>query len=178
MRENTDQKKICIWTLFTQWVKVNYCCTQNVASIIKSHKEGRKQHKCPLDGKCRAGNIAYKCVASVNAYPNKVYLGTAEGDIKKRCYNHWMSFNNEGYSTDTTLSIYIWGIKKKFKIILWLQCSIIKSIPAYSNISKKCHLCLHEKLETLNYPDSNKLLNEGCGIYCSKYLLSNYKSND
>ena len=86
-------------------VKVRYCCTQNVASIIKSHNKKlintsikntlpcncRKKHECPLDGKCRAENIVYKCVASVHGYPNKVYLGTAEGDFKQRFCNHRMS---------------------------------------------------------------------------------------
>ena len=61
-------------------------------------------HECPLDGKCIAENIVYKCVALVDGYLNKAYLGTAEGDFKQRFYNHRMSFNNEGHSTDTTLS--------------------------------------------------------------------------
>ena len=36
--------------------------------------------------------------------PNKVYLGTAEGDFKKRFYNHRQSFNNEDSANDATLS--------------------------------------------------------------------------
>ena len=61
-------------------VKVNYFCTQNVASIIKSHNKKlintsmkniqpcncRKKHECLLDGKCRAESIVYKCIASVD----------------------------------------------------------------------------------------------------------------
>ena len=141
-------------------MKVSYCCPENVASIIKSDNKKlintsvknilpcncRKKHESPLDGKCRAENIVYKCVASVDGYPNKVYLGTAEGDFKQRFYNHWMSFNDEGHSTDTTLSKYVWEIKKKFKIRSSRKWSIIKSVPAYSNISKKCQLSLQEKV--------------------------------
>ena len=77
-------------------MKVSYCCTQNVASIIKSHDKKlintsindtlpcncRKKHECPLDGKCRTENIVYKWAASVDGYPNKVHLGTTEGDFK------------------------------------------------------------------------------------------------
>ena len=48
----------------------------------------RKKHEFPLDVKCRAENIFYKCVASVDGYPNKVYLGAAESDFKQRFYNH------------------------------------------------------------------------------------------
>ena len=118
----------------------------------------RKKHECPLDGKCRAENIVYKCVASVHGYPNKVYLGTA-GDFKQRFYNHRMSFNSKGYSIDTTLSKYVWEVKRKLKTMPSLKWYIIKSVPAYSNFSKKCQLCLQEKFEILNYPNPNELLN-------------------
>ena len=84
--------------------------------------------------------LNYKCVASVHGYPNKVYLVTAEGDFKQRFYNHRMSFNNEGHSTDTTLSKYVWEIKRKLKIMPSLKWYIIKSVPAYLNMSKKCQL--------------------------------------
>ena len=92
-----------------------------------------------------------------------------------------MSFNNEGHSTDKTLSKYVWEIKK-FKIIPSLKWSIIKSAPAYSNISKKCQLCLQENFEILNYPNPNKLLNKRSELvskcrHVNKFLLSNYKSN-
>ena len=59
-----------------------------------------KKHEYLLDDKCRAENIVYKCVASVQGYPNKVYLGSAS-NFKQHFYNHQMSFNNEGHSTDT-----------------------------------------------------------------------------
>ena len=62
----------------------------------------RKKHQCPLDGKWRAGNIVYKCVASVDGYPNKAYLGTAKDDFKQGFYNNRMLFNDEDHSTNTT----------------------------------------------------------------------------
>ena len=173
---------------------MSYCCTQNVASIIKSHNKKliitsikntmscncRKKHECLLNGKCRADNIVYKCVVSVHRYPNKVYL---EGDFKQCFYNHQVSFNNEVHSTDTTLSIYVWEVKRKLKIISSLKRYIIKSVPAYSNISKKCQLCLQEKFEILNYPNPNELLYKRSEIiwkccHVNKFLLSNYNSKD
>ena len=170
---------------------MSYCCTQNIASIIKSHNKlintsikntltsnCRKAHECPLDDKCRAENIIYKHVASVHRYPMKVYLGTTEG-----FYNHWMSFNNEGHSTDTTLSKYVWEVKRKLKIMPSLKWYIIKSVPAYSNISKKCQLRLQEKSEIRNYLNPNELLNKRSELisncrHVNKFLLSNYNSND
>ena len=47
-----------------------------------------------------------------------------------------MSFNNEDHSTDTTLSKYVWEVKRKLKIML--KWYIVKSVPTYSNIFKKC----------------------------------------
>ena len=105
----------------------------------------KKKHGYPLHGKCRAEDIVYKSFASVDGYPNKIYLGTAKGDFKQRFYNHQMSFNNEGHSIDTTLSKYVWQLNKKLKIISSLKRSIFKSVPAYSNTSKKCQLCLQAK---------------------------------
>ena len=88
----------------------------------------RKKHECPVDGKCRAENIVYKCVASVDGYSNKVYLGTAEGDFKQSFYNYRMSVNNKGHSTDTTLSKYVLQVKRKLKIMSSRKWSIIKSV--------------------------------------------------
>ena len=59
----------------------------------------------------------YKGVASVDGYPKKVYLGNVEDDLKHGFYNHRISFNNEGRSTDTTLSKYVWKVKKKINIM-------------------------------------------------------------
>ena len=64
-----------------------------------------------------------------------------------------------------------------------LKWYIIKSVPAYSNISKKCQLCLQEKFEILNYLSPNELLNKRSKLmskcrHVNKFLLSNYESND
>ena len=63
--------------------------------------------------------------------PYKVYLGTAEDDFRQHFYNHRMLFNSEGYSADKTLFKYVWGVKKKLKIMASLKWSIIKSVRAY-----------------------------------------------
>ena len=41
-----------------------------------------------------------------------------------------------------------------------LAWSISKKVTSYFNISKKCLLCLHEKLEIINYPRPEELLNK------------------
>ena len=107
-------------------------------------------------------DIIYKCTTLSPDKPKKVYLGTAEGDFKKRFSNHRKSFNNEGSANDTTLSKYIWKLKETSNSSPTLVWSIAKKVPRYSNISKKCLrlLCLHEKLEIINYLRPEELLNK------------------
>ena len=155
-------------------VKVSYSCTQNMSSMIKSHnkkvinkdvKESkscncRVKSECPLNGQCQVTDIIYKCTVLSPDKPNKVYLRTAEGDCKKRFYNYRKSFNNEGSANDTTLSKYIWELKETSNSSRTLLWSIAKKVPRYSNISTKGLLCLHEKLEIINYPRPEELLNK------------------
>ena len=131
-------------------VKISYCCTQNVGNIIKSHNKKlinssnhheqpcncRKKEDCPLEGKCRTENIIYKCIASTSGHPDKVYLGTAEGDFKKRYYNHISSFKNETQMNKTTLAKYVWEQKQRHNLTPTLKWYIVKSVPSYSNITK------------------------------------------
>ena len=55
--------------------------------------------------------FVYKCVASVNWYPNKIYFGTAEGDFKL-FLQPLDDIYNECQSTDTALSKYVWEKKE------------------------------------------------------------------
>ena len=102
-------------------VKVSYSCTQNMSSMTKSHNKKvinkdvkelkscncRVKSECPLNGQCQVTAIIYKCTVLSPEKPNKLYLGTAEGDPEKRFYNPRKSFNNEGSADDTTLSKYV-----------------------------------------------------------------------
>ena len=147
-------------------VKVSCSCTQNISSMIKSHNKKvinkdvkelksyncRVKSECPLNGQCRVTDIIYKCTVLSPDKPNKVYLGTAEGDFKKQFYNHRKSFNNEGSANDTTLSQYIWELKETSNSSPTLVRSTAKKVLPYSNISKKCLLCLHETLEIIKNP--------------------------
>ena len=62
-----------------------------------------------------------------------------------------------------------------------LKWSIVKSVPSYSNISKKCLLCLYKKLEIVNFKDQDHLLNKSFELnskcrHVNKYLLRNFKA--
>ena len=110
-----------------------------------------------------------------------MYLGTAEGDFKKPFYNHRKSLNNESNANDTTLSKYIWELKETLNSSPTLAWSIAKKVPPYSNISKRCLLCIHEKLEIINYPRPEELLNKISELiskchHANKFLLHSYKT--
>ena len=93
-------------------MKVSYSCTDNICSVISSHKKkliknnapntkpcnSRTKSKCPLNGQCQSQDIIYKCTVSRSVYPDKVYSGTAEGDFKKRYDSITKSFRNERYT--------------------------------------------------------------------------------
>ena len=111
--------------------------------------------------------------------PDKTYLGTAEWDFKKRYNNHTKS-ESKG-KQETTLSKYIWEIKKVYNEMPALKWSIVKYVPSYSNISKKCLLCLYKKLEIVNFKDQDHLLNKSFELnskcrHVNKYLLRNFKA--
>ena len=44
---------------------------------------GNMQRECPRNGQCQVTDIIYNCTVLSPDKPNKVYLGTAEGDLKK-----------------------------------------------------------------------------------------------
>ena len=85
------------------------------------------------------------------------------------------SFRNQKYANETSLSKYTSEMKDKNNIAPNLMQRIVNS--------KRCMLCLHEKYEILNYPDHEELLDKMSELvskcqHFSKFLLSNYKSNN
>ena len=120
----------------------------------------QKKEDCRLEGKCRTENMIYKCIVSTCFHPDKAYLGTAEGEFKKRYYNHISSYRNETQMNKTTLANYVWELKQKHNITPTLRWYIIKSAPSYSSITKSCMLCQHGNDKILTYPNQNELLNK------------------
>ena len=105
-------------------------------------------------------NVLYNCIASTPTKPQRFYIGTSEDEWKKQYYNHTKSFQNKRYKKETSLSSYVWKIKKKTGKIPTLTWSVVRTIPAYSNTTKKRVLWLHEKLEIFKYPKPEELLNK------------------
>ena len=83
--------------------------------------------------------------------------------------------------TLATLSKYIWELKETSNSSPTLVWPIAKKVRPYSNISKRCLLCLHEKLQIINYPQPDESLNKRSELiskcrHANKFLLRNYKT--
>ena len=173
-------------------VKISYSCMENVATIIKSHNKNIAEHrvetpkvecncrdksKCPLQGSCRSKAIVYTAKVATEDGINRSYIGLTDNAFKTRYANHLQSFSNKSYENSTELSKFIWRIKhinKAFNI----SWSILSRASAYSNASKRCNLCLTEKLRIIN-ADKSTLLNKRSELVSkcrheNKYRLSNY----
>ena len=78
--------------------------------------------------------------------------------FKERYRNHIKSFTHKKYSNETELSKHIWHLKQN-KTDFTIKWSIIKKFISYTGRSKRCNLCLEEKLNILKEKD-NCLLNK------------------
>lgn len=179
-------------------VKVSYSCMPNMKSIINMHNKKIinppstinqrtcnciNKVQCPLQEKCLHKNILYKANITTNNEINstKVYFGVTETTFKTRYGNHLKSFRHEQYKTDTELSIEAWKIKNNNanSTIVWEKKSQHQS---YNVNTKRCLLCLNEKLEIALYKENN-LLNKRSELvskcrHSNKYALASYDSKD
>ena len=152
-------------------VKVSYSCMQNISKIYKWHSSKitstlRNQltlcnswvkEECPMGSKCQTMGAVYDCCVP-SPEPRKIYVGLAEGKWKQRYYNHKTSFNHKRYLHETALSSYMWHLKESLHVTPNLKWSVVMCVTPYSNISKKCLLCLYEKLIIIAYPRQHELL--------------------
>ena len=103
----------------------------------------RKKDQCPLDNNSLITSVIYKAnVTTDKDDTGKNYIGLTEGTFKQRYMQHKLSFRDRKYASCTK---HIWKLKdngENYKI----SWSIISSASAYNNISKRCNLCLTEKL--------------------------------
>ena len=116
-----------------------------------------------MQAHCRTSvskDIVYKAtVITNNTQDTKHYIGMTSNTFKERYRNnHIKSFTHKKYSNETELSKQAWHLKQN-KTDFTLKWSIIKKSISYTGGSKRCNLCLEEKLSILKEKD-NCLLNK------------------
>ena len=170
----------------------------NGSQIIKQHNKNvsnkkekqtnscncRNRNDSPLNGNCKIQNVIYKwTVSATQTFKHRVYLGIAEGNWKQRLCNQKQFFKDKKHKNDTALSSYLRDLKENHNQILKLTWSVVRLASGCSNNSKRCLLCLHEKLLILTYQNPAELLNKRSELMArccneNKFLLNNYKGND
>ena len=96
------------------------------------------KNQCPLDNKCLTSSIIYNAQVTTNS-AIKNYIGLTEGTFKQRFSQRKATFKHRKYANSTELSKYN---NQDFNI----KWTIISRARLYNNISKRCDLCLTEKL--------------------------------
>ena len=175
-------------------LKISYGCMANIGAVINSHNKkilGEREEmiregcncqgtddpgRCPLNGECLTKNIMYEAAITSNlaSYGEKKYKGVTYNPFKTRLGNHEKAFRNESYRNETELSKEVWRIKEQggeYQI----KWRIISQHPPYNPSTKRCQLCLNEKLEILEQ-DGPNLLNKRSEIvsrcrHQTKHLL-------
>ena len=116
--------------------------------------------------------------SSEENYPDKQYVGISEPIFKTRFGNHSRDFRDEDYANTTELSKEVWKIKRRgfTPKVTW---RIIKQLPTYNPATKKCMLCIGEKMEILER-DPKNLLNKRSELISTcphkkKFKLSKYE---
>ena len=100
----------------------------------------------------------------------KNYIGQTKGTFKQQYTQHKLSFRHRRYVDRTELAKHIWKLednKENYKI----RWSIISSASAYNNISKRCNLCLTEKLHIIKADKASSLnkITELISKFCHEY---------
>ena len=156
-------------------LKISYSCTPNMKSIIAKHNKKvlsqpatvdngnhcncprANKDNCPLNGECTKGALVYHADVTARALTRR-YLGATEPMWKKRFGNHKSSFANPVRKFETCLSKYIWNLKEQ-NIPFEIKWALHKQSFPYQCGTRKCDICLSEKLEILR-GDPKLLINK------------------
>ena len=95
--------------------------------------------------------------------------------LKDFIYFILKSFNHKKYSNETELSKYVWHLKEN-NTDYTIKWSIIKNSISYTGGSKRCNLCLEEKLSILK-EKSKYLLNKRSEIVSACHHKNKFQVN-
>ena len=133
---------------------------------------------CPLNGICLHNSMVYKAEVNAENGTKAEYVGASASTFKERYGNHISSFNHDRYQNNTSLSKYVWDLKRK-KMEFSVKWSIIGKAPPYNPASGTCKLCTLEKTIIL-FSDNESSLNQRSELmskcrHRAKFLLCNIK---
>ena len=177
-------------------VKLSYSCLPSIQAKLNAHnnklKNPPKEQKpscnckknriCPLDKNCeQQKNVVYQATVTSDKPGNKrkgmihTYIGLAS-DMKLRIANHEQTFRKKDLRNTTELSKHIWDLSDE-KIGYAIKWRILGKATPYSNVTKRCNLCLLEKWYIICKKDMASLNKKNELVsrcpHASKFLIRN-----
>ena len=171
-------------------LKISYSCMPNLERKINTHNKSilrenpqqsermcncRSKPDCPLKGECLSNNVIYQATVKTND-TKETYIGLTGDRFKTRFNNHTCSFRDNNKRNSTELSKHIWSLKDN-NIRYAVDWKIMARANPYSNIGKKCNLCIMEKYFIICKPETCTLnkrneLASACR-HANKFLIKN-----
>ena len=148
--------------------------------MVQPPMERSRFFSCPLKNNCLTSSVDNNAnVTTESDTIGKNYIGLTKGTFKQRYTQHKLSFRNRNYSNSTELLKHIWTLKDS-NTNFTINWSILATAPAYSNKTKRCHLCLTEKLYLIR-AKKPYLLNKRSELISkcrheNKFYLANFTS--
>ena len=157
-------------------LKVSYSCMPNMAAVIRQHNSTiinsqpsapdnagstskcncRVKANCPMNGECMVQSVVYR--ATVRSQDTeKDYTGLTASTFKQRFNSHQHSMRHRKHRHSTALSNYVWSLKDQ-DIAFDIKWTVLRKAAAYRNTTRKCNLCIAEKLEIMK-ADKDRSLN-------------------
>ena len=142
----------------------------------------RRPNECPLNGNCLNEGVMYEATVTSDLprYEARTYKGITKRPWKDRFKEHKKSFRDRKLMSDTELSKEIWSIKDKggTPTVKW---KILRKAKPYNPNSKRCLLCLTEKLAIAEHEGRDMLNKRSEAVakcrHQNKYALSNLDTN-
>ena len=168
----------------------SYISSHNITTLNKSNTTNEPQRtcncntvdSCPLNGKCLVPACIYQGTINVTNDEQRKYIGLSEPVIKGRVTDHMTSCTYIKYRTKSKLSQEYWTLLKSGHPINKnedIKFEILKKSVPYRAGSKKCNLCLWEKLIIMKNEESVINKRDEFVSKCrhtNKFMLSNFKT--
>ena len=104
-----------------------------------------------MPGQCTAKCVIYQATVTTTT-SSETYVGSTFNSFKTRLNDYNTSFKYDKYRKKPRLSNHIWALKDAHTdyTIKW---KFLKRAKPYNNITKRCNLCLWEKLYIIRYQE-------------------------
>ena len=119
--------------------------------LLREESNWRKLGPERVNGNSLQSSVIYQATTKRHD-TSETYKGLTENDFKTRYRNHIASFCLAKHRNSIELSKHIWALKDS-NIDHSISWHIISSHSSYNSSSKRCNLCLREKLLIICGPD-------------------------